>query len=221
MLRDFSIFLFGCATAIAMYVVGWVVAQRLQARRRDDTIPANPDEVGNPTAQVDLALGIVRERLTKWIAKFGLIGDANIRGGIVVETIPPGDLGDVSNSLRNRAQAVLAGIASGRIIGTDLYVKRWNESGDKPYYTLADLTIDDVSSLVVLAERVAEDRRRSRSLYKGLTDEETTKIARSAASRVFPEKRYELMSGAEDDGPCIRIGRAAVEQLFSIKGAGA
>lgn len=196
-------------TYMALGVAVWTAIRALW--RLADTTAAVPAP-GQPVA-TDLAQRSARERLACWLKDFGITGDANIRGGAVVETIPPGDLSDTISNLRLRCHRLLNLCASGHANGRDLY---FAERTGYPATTfrLSGIDLDDIAKLVVLSERVAEDRRRSRSLYKGLTDDEVDAMATVAVRKVQGMLVHPTAIQ-------LSIARAAIETLFEIKGASA
>lgn len=173
------------------WIIGYTVGQRRERKIARNNRLANMIDLGNASDH---------DKLTAILAMYEghVVGDANIRNGKSVPTVRPTALPELARELRWLAER-----------------RRGND------YILTDRHQKALSDAATAIERVAEDRKRSRSLYKGLTDDELTAIARSAMERVFPLLREEIRAGKQDDHKCAQVGRAAVEQLFSIKGASA
>lgn len=173
------------------WIIGYTAGQLRERHVARVTRLANMIDLGNASDH---------DKLTAILALYEghVIGDANIRNGKSVPTVRPTALPELARELRWLAER-----------------RRGND------YILTDRHQKALSDAATAIERVAEDRKRSRSLYKGLTDDELTAIARSAMERVFPLLREEIRAGRQDDHNCAKTARAAVEQLFSIKGVGA
>lgn len=216
MLHNISLLLLGGAAMLTAQAL-WRFATTVRA------VEPDPAETARDMNKTDLSEAVVRDRLSRYLKALGITGDANIRNGFVVETIPPTDLGDIAMGLRAKINTLLGHIQRGQMQGRDLYVAWKSESahmGQGVLYRMADIEIDDLGALVVLAERVAEDRRRSRSLYKGLTDSEIASLARAALTQIKPDMKAEIRAGNFDNTAQMAAARAAIEYLYSVKGAG-
>ncbi len=206
----------------------WIIASVAWGYFTQDRPPKletqpQPDEVSTAASIIgtDLSQGVVRDRLTRYLKTLGVTGDANIRHGIVIETLSPREIADISHSLRIRTHSLLGVQGRGQMQGKDLYYKRVTPTEDpRIEFSLADVSTDDLATLAILAERVAEDRRRSRSLYKGLSDDEMTTLARSAMAEVKPDHAAAIRAGEFDQSSAYRVATTAIGLLFSIKGAG-
>lgn len=198
---------------------GW---RYLSACRAAKVVAEETPQEAFPT---DLGSSGCRERLTRFFKAQGITGDANIRQGVVVETIQPNDIQDRLDEVRRAASTLLGHVSRGKMQGKDLFyaVKVENPIPGYPtvQYRLADINLDQIASLVVMGERVAEDRRRSRSLYKGLTDDQLTTIGRTALAQVFPQCKEGIRLGESDDTDHMKVAKVAVEILFQTKGASA
>jgi hypothetical protein len=210
--------LLGAAAFIALQAV----ARRLIWARETQMLVAGEDTL--PTIK-PLADGLVREWLTKFLLSNRFLGDANIRNGLVHEVLPAKKLDAKVVELRRLVDRLHALKDNGEVIGTGLFYAQHGPSK----LGLTDIDIVDLEYLVSIAERVAEDRKRSRSLYKGLTDDEITAFVRIGLQRYFasldPDFFSEAASSADaakrgemDDSEVFKMLRAVLLQLFEVKG---
>lgn len=200
-----------------------VVGRVLRALRKQQTVDPAP-------VQHDLSDARTRERLEAILNAACILGSANIRDGRVCEIVPAAALDSTVRSARLKVNSLRLRVDLGQMRGTDLYYAS-EITPDQFSYLMADLQIECVEALVGIAERVAEDRRRSRSLYKGLSDDDLTALIRVALARYWDDQaKGEFFSEASAFSDAARRGeldgsehakmlRTTILQLFEIKGA--
>lgn len=227
-IEPFSYMLLGGAAMIAAQSAWhWVKTPKLT----DETEAA--EERADPTfppREIDLKHASVRERLSRAISGIGITGDANIRGGFVVETIRPELLDPSLSAMRVAVAALLAKVTIKRTIGKDLYYLAPTENplpgAPESEPRLADIQVDDLTALIAVVERVAEERKRSRSLYRGMTEDEITALARTALRAYYTDDgefgdANAVTTGALDKTRDMAICRSLIETVFLVKGASA
>lgn len=156
--------------------------------------------------------------LTAFLHKQNVVGDADIRDGVALAPVPPERLDPLALVLGNAA-AFLSRLRNPA--ACSLYVR---DSVSDRFMLLPDLDLDHLLEASRVMQRVAEDRRKSRTLYKGLTDEEMLGLARAAISqwhkrRGEPETAYKAMQGDFDHHPTMRLAVDVLDLTFKVKGA--
>lgn len=156
--------------------------------------------------------------LTAFLRKQNVVGDADIRDGVVLPPVPPERLDPLSVVLANAAAFInrLRNPAS-----CSLYVR---DSVNDRFMLLPDLDLDHLLDASRVMQRVAEDRRRSRSIYKGFSDEEMLSLARAAISQWYKQQgnhdyAHKVMQGDFDNDQIIRQAIAVLDLTFKVKGA--
>lgn len=176
---------------------------------------AVPEEVGPK----DLSEAHIRERMTQFLANNGIVGDADVRGGRFFAPVPASKLEPLATLMRrawDRVQRL------GNPNACSLYVR---DSENDRFVLLDMLDVADIGEILRVIERVAEDRRKSRSLYKGMTDAEIHHLVVASLSRWLKEHgEFEaanaVMSGDEREFiRDIAIATAALELAFQVKKA--
>lgn len=158
----------------------------------------------------------VRNELSGFLRKQMVIGDADIRQGIVFAPVPPERLEPLAIALGN-AVGILRRLPN--LAADVLYVRQKDGS-----LAMIDLDVDHLIDAARVMQRVAEDRRKSRSLYKGLTDDEMKAMVRAGMSQwlkdagEFPESN-EVMQGLWDERPEFLMALNVLDLLFKVKGA--
>lgn len=166
----------------------------------------------------DLAEHPTRQELTGFLKKQQVVGDADIRNGFVLAPVPPEKLDPLAVVLGNAA-AMIARLRNPA--ASSLYVR---DSVSDRFMLLGDLDLDHLVDAARVMQRVAEDRRKSRSLYKGLTDDEMRAMVRAGLSQwlkddgSFPESN-EVMQGVWDERPEFLMAMNVLDLLFKVKGA--
>lgn len=183
-----------------------------------------PAEAVEPSVIRDLNEHRTRENLERFLNNLRIIGDANIRDGRVCEVVPSATLDQCVRQLRLKLNALRRRIDVGQMRGTDLYYTY--DLGTHNEYGMADIQIENIEALVGVGERVVEDRRRSRSLYKGHTEEELIAIVRVGMERYwrdadgdFWEEADAALQGRMDNTREAEVALHVLRQLFEIKGA--
>lgn len=166
----------------------------------------------------DLAERETREGLTAFLAKQNVQGDADIRDGIVYAPVPPDRLDPLVTVFMNAA-AYYQRISNPA--ACSLYIR---DARRDQYMLLGDLDLDHVVDAARVLQRVAEERGKSRGLYKGLTNEETKAMVRAGLSQAFKEQgNFEMsntvMRGDWDSHPEFLRAFAVLDLLFKVKGA--
>lgn len=166
----------------------------------------------------DLAQHETRVQLTAFMQKHGVYGSADIRDGVVYPPVAPDRLEPLAVVLGNAAAMI------GRLrnpAAASLYVR---DSVNDKFMLLADLDIDHLLDAARVMQRVAEDRRKSRSLYKGLTDEELRAMVRAGMSQWYKDNgkfdaSNHVMQGLRDDTDQFQMIVRVIDLLFKVKGA--
>lgn len=172
--------------------------------------------LNRPSAIRHLSDPHVRLELTGFLAKQMVVGDADIRRGHVFAPVPPENLDLIAVALRN---AVAALTTLENRAADSLYVR--NRDGS---FSLIGLDLDHLVDAARVMQRVAEDRRKSRSLYKGLTDDEMDAMTRAGMSHwlkdsgEYPEA-HEVMAGLWDSTNEFKMARNVLTLLTTVKGA--
>jgi hypothetical protein len=177
-----------------------------------DELPPSYLALYNPSdrAQVQSALSRMLVR-----------GDANIRNGVLCPVVLPQDLPPLAARLR----AVAKGLSDGRLpIPYNLHRAVGRKDGPGWGYEAVELGLSDIVDIATALERVVEDRRASRSLYKGMTDDEIAAMARTAVAGYYRRNQEfdlanETLSGGRDAAPSLAIARETIELIYRVKGA--
>lgn len=158
----------------------------------------------------------VRAELSGFLRKQMVVGDADIRQGIVFAPVPADRLEPLAVALGNAA-SMLARMQNRA--ADSLYIR--NKDGS---LALIDLDLDHLVDAARVMQRVAEDRRKSRSIYKGLTDKELLSLARAGLSQWYKDQGMfevsnKIMNGDWDE-ESVMLGAVQVLDLtFKVKGA--
>jgi hypothetical protein len=159
----------------------------------------------------------IRERLTLFLAAHQITGDADVRNGHFLAPVPASKLEPLAIMMRrawNRIQSLKNPAAC------SLYIR---DSENDRFLLLDELDLADVGEMLRVMERVVSDRKKSRSLYKGMTDEEFEKIAVAATARYLKDhgefqRAIEVATGnVALYGTEIAVARAALELAFQVK----
>lgn len=160
----------------------------------------------------------VRAELSGFLRKQMVVGDADIRDGIVFAPVPAERLEPLAVVLGNAA-AFLSRLRNPA--ASSLYVR---DSVNDRFMLLGDLDLDHLVDAARVMQRVAEDRRKSRSIYKGMTEQEMKSLTRAGLSQwlkddgSFPESN-EVMQGLWDERPEFLMAMNALDLAFKVKGA--
>lgn len=158
----------------------------------------------------------VRNELSGFLRKQMVVGDADIRQGIVFAPVPPDRLDPLAVTLGNAA-ATMSRLSN--LAADVLYVRRMDGST-----AMIGLDLDHIIDAARVMQRVAEDRRKSRSIYKGLTDEEMLSLARAGLSQWYKDRgdfdySNKVMAGDFDDDRVIQQAIYILDLTFKVKGA--
>lgn len=157
----------------------------------------------------------VRDELSGFLRKQMVTGDADIRDGVVFAPVPAERLGPLGILLKDAA-SVREMLVNPE--ADSLYVRVNGE------FHITGLDLSDISEAASVMSRVAEDRRKSRGIYKGMTEDEMRSLTRAGISQYYkndsqPEKAYEVMQGVWDEGQTFKLVKAVLELAFKVKGA--
>lgn len=161
----------------------------------------------------------IRERMTLFLAAHEIVGDADVRNGHFLAPVSPAKLEPLAIMMRqawNRVQTLRNPKAC------SLYIR---DSENDRFMLLDELDLEDIGEMLRVMERVVADRKKSRSLYKGMTDEEIKKFAVAALSRWLKDHGeqehaaqvavgYYPLYGAH-----VAVASAALELAFQVKRA--
>lgn len=192
-----------------------VLLGRLVLRWIDRKVASPPDDL---LSSRDLADPSVRADLTAFLTKRRVVGNADIRDGFVFAPVPVERLDPLATVLSNAAGFTRLLTNPAACI---VYVR---DSMTGKEYPLGDLDLDNIGEAARVMQRVAEDRRKSRSLYKGLTEDEMRAMVRAGLSQWlkdagdFPESN-EVMQGLWDERPEFLMALNVLELLYKVKGA--
>lgn len=166
----------------------------------------------------DLKDQATRQELTAFLQKQQVVGDADIRNGFVLAPVPPDNLEPLAIVLGNAA-AFIARLRNPA--ASSLYVR---DSVSDRFMLLGDLDLDHLVDAARVMQRVAEDRRRSRSLYKGMTEDEMKALTRAGLSQWLKDDgefghSNEVMQGLWDERPEFLMAMNVLDLAFKVKGA--
>lgn len=203
--------------ASAATAAGFVLMPRLdKAIRAKLGIGAAPEPVEPEVS--DLSDHATRAKLNSSLERLGVIGDADIRKGKVYPAVPADRLHPLAVVLEN------AGAVARRLrnpAACSLYVR---DSMNDRFMLLSELDLEHIMDAATVMRRTVEDRQKSRSIYKGMTDDEIRSLVRAGMSFYykddgsFPESNA-AASGAMDDTPEFLIAREVLLLAFQIKRA--
>lgn len=166
----------------------------------------------------DLKDQATRQELTAFLQKQQVVGDADIRNGFVLAPVPPDNLEPLAIVLGNAA-AFIARLRNPA--ASSLYVR---DSVSDRFMLLGDLDLDHLVDAARVMQHVAEDRRRSRSLYKGMTEDEMKALTRAGLSQWLKDDgefghSNEVMQGLWDERPEFLMAMNVLDLAFKVKGA--
>jgi len=166
----------------------------------------------------DLKDQATRQELTGFLQKQQVVGDADIRNGFVLAPVPPENLEPLAIVLGNAA-AFIARLRNPA--ASSLYVR---DSVSDRFMLLGDLDLDHLVDAARVMQHVAEDRRRSRSLYKGMTEDEMKALTRAGLSQWLKDDgefghSNEVMQGLWDERPEFLMAMNVLDLAFKVKGA--
>lgn len=181
--------------------------------------PLKPSESPVELEPKDLSNAHVRERLTAFLANNEIVGDADVRGGRFFAPVPVSKLEPLALVMRrawDRVQRL------GNPNACPLYVR---DSENDRFVLLDELDVADIGEILRVIERVAADRRKSRSLYKGMTDEEIKKLAITGLVQYlkdhgeFEQANAVIRGDRKEFWRDLFVAIAALELAFNIKRA--
>jgi len=166
----------------------------------------------------DLKDQATRQELTGFLQKQQVVGDADIRNGFVLAPVPPENLEPLAIVLGNAA-AFIARLRNPA--ASSLYVR---DSVNDRFILLGDLDLDHLVDAARVMQRVAEDRRKSRSIYKGMTEDEMKSLTRAGLSQWLKDDgefghSNEVMQGLWDERPEFLMAMNVLDLAFKVKGA--
>lgn len=156
-----------------------------------------------------------RDSFEAMLRRIGFTGGADIRQGFVFPTVPPERVGLLAQVLLNGANFIPA--LQNRA-ADDLYIRTSDGS-----YTPIGVDLDVMIDAGRVMQRVVEDRKKSRSLYKGITDDEMRALVRAGLAAYlkddgsFPEA-VEVGKGLWDTRPEFLMAQSVIELLYKVKG---
>jgi len=195
----------------AVIVFAGLVAIQLRLIKRKAAPVADPEPQG-----FDLTDPRTRARLELFLSKHGIAGDADIRGGKVHPPVPADKLHPL---------ATLFMTAYGRVqmqVNPNSCSLYWRDSANDKF-RLMEIDMDHLLEAGTILNRVAEDHRKSKSIYKGWQPEELRNLVRASLSQYYKSRQHftdahEIMEGRWDDHPEFQMVLAAVELIFKVKG---
>lgn len=213
MISEIVIYSSVASAATAAGFIGMPYIHRaIRAKRTPATVPPEigPKDLSNPH---------IRERMTVFLATHEIVGDADVRGGRFFPPVPVSKLEPLALVMRQAWERVQR---MKNPAACSLYIR---DSENDRFMLLDELDVQDIGEILRVIERVAEDRRKSRSLYKGMTDDEIHALVIAALSRWLKEHgEFEMantiMGG--DERLFIRdiaVATAALELAFQVKKA--
>ncbi len=98
------------------------------------------------------------------------------------------------------------------------------DSVNDRFILLGDLDLDHLVDAARVMQRVAEDRRKSRSIYKGMTEDEMKSLTRAGLSQWLKDDgefghSNEVMQGIWDERPEFLMAMNVLDLAFKVKGA--
>lgn len=206
--------------AAAMAVAVWIFSKVVFATiMRWAEVPQPTEDEAPGWEGLDLDRHLHRHRLQLLFDQYGVTGSMNVRDGLICPVVPGDQLSPLAKRLRNSAVR-LRTLTKG---DPHLF---YTKDG---MYGLADLTVMEVEQAATVIERVAEDRKASRKLYRGFGTEEQVQMARVAVASYIRNTEdsqpgaaltlsNEIRDGKHDDHPFMQVGIAVVGQILQIKG---
>lgn len=200
------------AVAVSRMVMNWT------RYRATGTVPAHEEIISRPLDDLG-----VRRGLTEFLIKQGVSGDADIRDGKVYPPVDPSRLDPLALLFRNAHSMI---VQFPNAINGDLYfaVKNPGEGTGWKYSCAGGVGVSDLGEVASVMERVAADYRKSRALYRGMTEDEVTRLVRAGMSAFFKDdgewgNSHRAMTGAFDDSREFKIAREALMLAFKVKAA--
>lgn len=202
-----EIFIYAVVAIAAIIVGAWTV------RRLDRILRKQVQEEVRYLTDPDTRAG-----LTAFLQARMICGDADIRQGRVYPPVHPDKLEPLANVL-GQAVSIIDRLKNPN--SCSLYIR---DSERDRWQILGELDLLDIADAARVIQRVAEDRKKSRSLYKGLTAEETRSIVRIALQNFYKDReeydQAELArTGKMDDSDEFYVAENALTLLYSVKGA--
>lgn len=197
--------------AVAAIIAGTIVVRHIDKALRFKTGGLVQPE----SFVLDLDDTRSRDSFEVMLRRIGFTGDADIRQGFVFPPVPPERVGLLAQMLMNAAAFIPA--IQNRA-ADDLYVRTLDGS-HRPIGVDLEMLIDAGRAM----QRVVEDRKKSRSLYKGITDDEIKAVVRAGMAAYlkddgsFPEA-VEVGKGLWDSRPEFLMAQSVVELLYNTKG---
>jgi hypothetical protein len=131
-----------------------------------------------PTEERDLGQHLIREQLQEFLRRNNIVGAADIRDGWVFAPVDPDRLDPLVRTLMS-AYLTIAGQSensrNGMIYG----------HAHGRYIPLCD--VEDLREAHTALSRVVEDRRKSRALYKGFSENEIDMMVRDGLSASYKD----------------------------------
>lgn len=201
--------LFVCSIFITVGLMGRMLLNWIDREIADE--PKKPDSR-------DLCEAHVRADLTNFLRKNGVVGDADIRQGMVFAPVPPDRLEPLAVVLGNAA-AFASRLRNPS--ANSIYIR---DSLTDQFMLLGDLDLDHLADAARVMQRVAEDRRKSRSFYKGMTEDEIRALTRAGMSQWLKDdgsfaESNEVMQGLWDERPEFLMAMHVLDLTFKVKGA--
>lgn len=151
----------------------------------DDSEVRAPEQIAkareeSPLFQLNMDDATDRMYVDGLFQAYGITGNANIRVGRLQPVVNADRLPPLALRLRNAANFM----TMTRHVGDELYTLMQNP-GAEPHPAPVNLTSRDLVNAAGIIERIVEDRKASRSIYKGMTDDEMKAMAQSAVHHVL------------------------------------
>ena len=132
-----------------------------------------------PVEERDLNEYVIREQLQGFLRNNRIVGSADIRDGWVFAPVPPERLEPLAIQFLN-AWSVIANIGENTHNGYLAYYVNGNAR-------LLELDVDSLREAYTVLSRLVEDRRKSRVLYRGFSENEIDMMVRMGMSAYFKD----------------------------------
>lgn len=167
----------------------------------------------------DLSDPVVLGMWNGLLKKYDFTGNADIRNGVMMPQVHPDRLDPLVRALIN-GTSILRKLRNPA--ACSLYVR---DSVNDKFMLVPDIDIEVLVDAARVMQHVAENRRKSRHLYRGMTDDEIRSFVRAGMAAYFKDDgefgwANEVGAGLWDDRPEFIMARYVVELIGNVKGAG-
>lgn len=218
MISDYGMALFWFATVMSVVIPLAIFLKRQPWRFAEGGLVSKPEK----EVFRDLANPATRDSLAKFLQAHGITGEADIRDQKVFPAVPAMHLDPLAVVLNLAASRIdrLKNPNACALYMRDVEADRW--------VILDELSLFDLRNAARVITRVAEDRKKSRSIYKGFDDGELDSLVKAGLSgwlkrKGLFEQAQEIMSSPQyihsELQRDIDMVRSVVELIFKVKGA--